>query len=387
MEALGGFLLMTVCAFAACWIWVGGYIADFVIWIVSKLVPDEANEVTVAVILGAVFGVVGIIVAVAIPEAGPVLGGLIVGVGAYIAVRLPFKVQNKRFARLVESADAVADSATDSTPDNEIPVADVSPDNTAPGSQSPAPSDQQPPVPTKHADQPPTSPAPPVPAQQPAGLTPPSGNDSQPPKPAAGLIEAPGLVDQALDPGGPSPKPVLEAAPPPPSSSPDQQDVPPPPNCGSTATNEPIVTSSPFAPRVPPPIGPGPAPRPHPNQADVPASDDTIVDRDQMEAAPTLLTDDGTPIGLDAPLVIGRNPVAPDGLIGARTVRLVDHSMRLSKTHAVLRYVNGTVVVTDIDSSNGVYLERDGEKTKIPARVHTPVLPGTTIHLGGRTLG
>lgn len=91
------FLGVAAGMFVLCWIWVGGYIADFVIWVISKFVGDSTNEKNVAIGVGVVAAVIGIIVAVAgRGDASAGLGGGILGVGAYIAVRLPGKVNEKR---------------------------------------------------------------------------------------------------------------------------------------------------------------------------------------------------------------------------------------------------------------------------------------------------
>lgn len=106
LMALGGM-------FVLCWIWVGGYLADFVVWLVSMLTPEEANERALAVILGVLFFFGGVIAAVNTNDStvGPVLGGAIAGAGLYIAVRLPGKIKRRRAAR-AERADAKAMQAT-----------------------------------------------------------------------------------------------------------------------------------------------------------------------------------------------------------------------------------------------------------------------------------
>ena len=92
------FLGAAVAAFVLCWIWVGGYVADFAIWLISKFVSTQANEKNVAIGVGVGAVVLGIIVATvwSYNNAAAGLGGLIAGVGAYIAVRLPGKVREKR---------------------------------------------------------------------------------------------------------------------------------------------------------------------------------------------------------------------------------------------------------------------------------------------------
>lgn len=95
LEFIGAAVVM----FVACWIWIGGYVADFVIWLVSKFVTSNTNETNVAIGIGVIFGVLGLIIAFTTEDAGSVAGGGIVGIGAYIAARLPGKVLSKRAAQ------------------------------------------------------------------------------------------------------------------------------------------------------------------------------------------------------------------------------------------------------------------------------------------------
>jgi hypothetical protein len=97
--AVGVFLIM--------WVWVGGYVADFVVWLVSKLTPNSSNEVNIALVIASVFVVLGVIVA--LTQGGvttsrgvtpsSVMGGSLAGFGSYIAVRLPGKVRRNREAK------------------------------------------------------------------------------------------------------------------------------------------------------------------------------------------------------------------------------------------------------------------------------------------------
>ena len=117
------FLTALGAMFVLCWIWVGGYLADFVVWLVSKLTPDAANERALAVILGVLFFIGGIIAAASSNDsmAGPLLGGAITGVGLYIAVRLPGKIRRRRAAR-AERVDAQATQVTASLAPMVAPV-------------------------------------------------------------------------------------------------------------------------------------------------------------------------------------------------------------------------------------------------------------------------
>ncbi|MDR1421661.1 MAG: hypothetical protein LBI64_02210 [Coriobacteriales bacterium] len=99
------FLVAAAVAFGLCWVWVGGYIADFFIWIISKLTPDTSDEKLIAFVAAGIFLIIGIIAAVTQgQESGAIIGGAIVGVGAYVAVRLPGKIRVKRENKAAKSA-------------------------------------------------------------------------------------------------------------------------------------------------------------------------------------------------------------------------------------------------------------------------------------------
>lgn len=99
-----GFLIGAAAMFVVCWIWVGGYLADFVIWLVAKLTPNSANERLLAYGISIAFVLFGLIIAATTKdsEAAPAayLGGAVAGVGLYIAVRLPGKIRRNRAKRM-----------------------------------------------------------------------------------------------------------------------------------------------------------------------------------------------------------------------------------------------------------------------------------------------
>jgi hypothetical protein len=80
------------------------------------------------------------------------------------------------------------------------------------------------------------------------------------------------------------------------------------------------------------------------------------------------------PVVVDVPLYLGRNPLA--SLPGAKALALDDEAKSLSKTHALLEVVDGKLYVTDLDSTNGVWVvpaDQDaieaapGQRTIVPA--------------------
>lgn len=113
--------------------------------------------------------------------------------------------------------------------------------------------------------------------------------------------------------------------------------------------------------------------------------DKTVAD-EEPEVIPEVVLDDGLRIKVDGPLVLGRNPLAPDAYPDARSVRVTDETMRLSKTHMVLRPVGGHVQVIDVGATNGVYIETDRERTRIPTHEPWRLSEDDLVHFGGRTL-
>lgn len=93
---------------------------------------------------------------------------------------------------------------------------------------------------------------------------------------------------------------------------------------------------------------------------------------------------------LDQPLVIGRAPSAT-ALGGGKIPRLVTMTtpnQDISRTHAQISVEGGTVVVTDLHSSNGTIVILPGRPAqKLREGETTVVIPGTVIDLGdGATL-
>ena len=106
------FLGAIVGTFILCIIWVGGYLADLLIWIISKFVPDSANEGSVSRILGAILGVIGIIMALTAgfysESSRTIGGGVLAGVGVYIAVFAPGRIRANRERKAEKAAKKAA---------------------------------------------------------------------------------------------------------------------------------------------------------------------------------------------------------------------------------------------------------------------------------------
>lgn len=58
----------------------------------------------------------------------------------------------------------------------------------------------------------------------------------------------------------------------------------------------------------------------------------------------------------ESTVIVGRNPAVPEGVERAQLVPLRDSDLSVSKTHARLDLIDGTWVVTDLFSTNGVRL-------------------------------
>ncbi|WP_438855765.1 FHA domain-containing protein [Agromyces sp. M3QZ16-3] len=61
-------------------------------------------------------------------------------------------------------------------------------------------------------------------------------------------------------------------------------------------------------------------------------------------------------------VVAGRDPSPPAWLHGAVLMAIPDHTRSMSKTHALLESSGGRLLVTDLDSTNGVRVWPDGEE-------------------------
>lgn len=237
--------------------------------------------------------------------------------------------------------------------------------------------------------------APPRPLQPPAGgvrpLPPPpppsapSGFAPPPPPPAA---------PSGFAPPPPPPPPTVTAPP----------IAPPMPQSGGLVTGIPGMPPKPTSrsqmPAVPPPppatppIAPslGVVPPPPALLVDAPplvvqifAEDDdldsTRISQATAGARPwSLVVSDGQRLDVDAPIVIGRDPVVPASVSFGRSVPVVDKWKSVSKTHAVIEVRDGMLWVTDLHSTNGTTITNAvGEAMTCPPEVAMPVGDGWTI--------
>ncbi|WP_052460920.1 RDD family protein [Microbacterium gorillae] len=95
-----------------------------------------------------------------------------------------------------------------------------------------------------------------------------------------------------------------------------------------------------------------------------------------------LVWDDGTSTVVSERSVIGRSPRP---IPGVRTVVVVDDSLSLSKSHFELTpEAGGDVTITDLASTNGVVLSRDGRSRRLPPGVAVALASGDVLEFGSR---
>jgi PREDICTED: hypothetical protein len=212
------------------------------------------------------------------------------------------------------------------------------------------------------------------------------------PQPAAPAAAAPAMAPAPPGPGGPaSPARVtLQLPPDAPAAAPtaaQQRPAGPRPTAGPAGSPPQPAPSAPFGPPGLAATPPHPPAQPVPGQpAPAQSVDETELDANlALQARAGIRLDDGTVLALDRPVVLGRNPIAPDGFPGAGLVDLQDPSMKMSKTHVVVAVEEEKVKVEDIGARNGVVFEMSGTRVKIPPQQLIEVPPGATVHVGGRS--
>lgn len=219
-----------------------------------------------------------------------------------------------------------------------VPAAQAAP----PGFSAPVQALPTAPAPTAPA---PTAPAPPAPAPAPpalprhggpsVGAPGPSPVSSQPSYPAA----APAPVPQPVPAAAPQPVAARRVAPAPPPAP----DAPPAP-----------------------PAPPAPARRIRHRAIVLVAGDERV------EIASTAL--------------LGRNPVAGEGEVVAETVRVMDLTRSVSKTHARLSWDGARLDVEDLGSTNGTsILTADGSRLLCSPGQPVQAVAGDTLFLGERS--
>lgn len=99
-----------------------------------------------------------------------------------------------------------------------------------------------------------------------------------------------------------------------------------------------------------------------------------------------LALDTGQVVQLSGTSLIGRAPVAAGAWAQAQPVPVDDPAFSISKTHAVITYDGGRLIIQDLQSTNGtVVVEPNGAATQVLPGMMVPVPVGSTIRLGERT--
>ena len=177
------------------------------------------------------------------------------------------------------------------------------------------------------------------------------------PAPQAPRVPAPAASPAPQHPA-PAPQPATSSTPQPASA--------PAPQPASAPAPQPASDPQPALPQEP-----APAPAPQPARAPLPA------------ARFGLRLDTGESILISAPVLLGRNPDATEHP-GARPIALADDSRSLSKTHLLVRPVDGGLEIVDCRSTNGSGLIRDGAEYGVTAGTPVVTTDGDMIRLGDR---
>jgi len=147
---------------------------------------------------------------------------------------------------------------------------------------------------------------------------------------------------------------------------------------------EPIATRPPTAKGIPfvaPAVPSGAPPAPGP-----------AVDNDETRIVPArvapaqawrLVLPDGDSVPVVTAVFVGRNPIRVDGDIDGELLAVADTTKSVSKTHAVIEVIDGRLWVTDLNSTNGVFVTAEGQDdVQASPMQRTPVTPGSDIELG-----
>jgi FHA domain-containing protein len=120
------------------------------------------------------------------------------------------------------------------------------------------------------------------------------------------------------------------------------------------------------------------------------AADDPVADASTSNAEPTeaviapwtLTMPDGTRVPIEQATVIGRNPTPTPDAPGAVLRALADPQRSLSKSHALLVPSSGTLLVTDLFSTNGVAIIGKAGQVVAEPGVPTPAMDGSELAIG-----
>nr|WP_246376685.1 FHA domain-containing protein [Conyzicola lurida] len=94
----------------------------------------------------------------------------------------------------------------------------------------------------------------------------------------------------------------------------------------------------------------------------------------------------GDAIPVTGTLLLGRNPAASDRWPDAGLVALADETRSVSKTHALLELDDDAVWVSDLDSTNGVYVVTEGAPVEVVPGERVQIRDGAAVELGDYVL-
>ncbi len=120
----------------------------------------------------------------------------------------------------------------------------------------------------------------------------------------------------------------------------------------------------------------------------MPAPADDDIDATRVAAPRTrvgvLTWDDGAVVTVTGTAVVGRNPAAGE-YVDALLAPVTDNTRSLSKTHFAIAASSEGFTITDLHSTNGVVVHRDGAEMGIEPGSALPLLSGDRLVLGDRS--
>ncbi len=163
--------------------------------------------------------------------------------------------------------------------------------------------------------------------------------------------------------------------PPPPTRTPTRTPTPSP----EPAVQAPEATANPFMISAPPgAITPPPQAE---SSSEIEAT--RVSNRRRSSGSWSLTLSDGQRHTVGAAALIGRDATADPRWSGASRISVVDSTKTVSKTHALFETDATGLWVTDLHSSNGVYVELpDGREIDVEPGARTSVPAGSTVLLG-----
>ncbi|GAB3278038.1 FHA domain-containing protein [Microbacterium lacusdiani] len=95
--------------------------------------------------------------------------------------------------------------------------------------------------------------------------------------------------------------------------------------------------------------------------------------------------DDGQHVLVSQAIVLGRRPEASGVAAGAQAVAIADETRSLSKTHALVRPVDGGLEIVDCHSTNGTAVSRGGVEHPLAPGGSAIAAAGDVVRIGDRT--